>query len=88
VREILELLPRLEAKGKPRPPSLVLMTTSRLWSTRQLTQGTSLHRNAFQRREKAAEDFAIREREKEKLADLKRQIADQQSHLKKLSDHM
>ncbi|KAH7329305.1 mitochondrial ATPase inhibitor, IATP-domain-containing protein [Stachybotrys elegans] len=44
--------------------------------------------DAFQRREKAAEDFAIRAREKEKLMELKRKLAEQQQHLQRLSDHI
>lgn len=44
--------------------------------------------DAFQRREKGAEDFAIRQREKEKLMELRKKLDEQQSHLKKLSDHM
>lgn len=46
------------------------------------------HSDAFQRREKASEDFAIRRREKEKLMELKKKLAEQQAHLKQLSDHM
>ncbi|EGO53660.1 hypothetical protein GE21DRAFT_1313143 [Neurospora crassa] len=44
--------------------------------------------DAFQRREKANEDFAIRQREKEKLLELKKKLAEQQKHLKTLSDHI
>lgn len=44
--------------------------------------------DAFQKREKANEDYAIRQREKEKLLDLKKKLHEQQAHLKKLSDHM
>ena len=44
--------------------------------------------DAFQRRERASEDFAIRQREKEKLQELKKKLAEQQAHLKQLSDHM
>jgi ATPase inhibitor, mitochondrial len=44
--------------------------------------------DAFQRREKANEDYAIRQREKEKLLELKKKLAEQQQHLKTLSDHM
>jgi len=40
--------------------------------------------DAFQKREKAQEDWAIREREKEKLMELKKKLADQHEHLKKL----
>ncbi|KAK4193347.1 mitochondrial ATPase inhibitor, IATP-domain-containing protein [Podospora australis] len=44
--------------------------------------------DAFQRREKAQEDYAIRQREKEKLLALKAKIHEQQAHLKSLSDHI
>lgn len=44
--------------------------------------------DAFQKREKANEDYAIRLREKEKLLELKKKLAEQQAHLKQLSDHM
>ena len=44
--------------------------------------------DAFQKREKAAEDYAIREREKMKLLELKKKLAEQQAHLKTLSDHI
>ena len=46
------------------------------------------HSDAFQKREKANEDYAIRMREKEKLLELKKKLAEQQAHLKQLSDHM
>jgi len=44
--------------------------------------------DAFQRRERASEDFAIRQREKEKLRELRKKLAEQQAHLQQLSDHM
>ncbi|TPX16666.1 uncharacterized protein E0L32_003607 [Thyridium curvatum] len=44
--------------------------------------------DAFQKREKANEDYAIRMREKEKLMELKKKLAEQQAHLKQLSDHI
>ncbi|KAG7292983.1 hypothetical protein NEMBOFW57_003028 [Staphylotrichum longicolle] len=44
--------------------------------------------DAFQRRERASEDFAIRQREKEKLKELKKKLAEQQAHLQQLSDHI
>ncbi|CAJ2501507.1 Uu.00g043600.m01.CDS01 [Anthostomella pinea] len=44
--------------------------------------------DAFQKREKANEDYTIRQREKEKLIQLKAKIAEQQDHLKKLSSHI
>ncbi|PNH31948.1 hypothetical protein VD0004_g5103 [Verticillium dahliae] len=44
--------------------------------------------DAFQQREKAAEDYAIRQREKEKLQEMKQKIKEQQAHLQQLADHM
>lgn len=44
--------------------------------------------DAFQRREKASEDYAIRMREKEKLIELRKKIQEQKAHLQKLSDHI
>ncbi|CEJ95021.1 Putative ATPase inhibitor, mitochondrial [[Torrubiella] hemipterigena] len=44
--------------------------------------------DAFQRREKASEDYAIRQREKEKLLELKKKLAEQQEHLNRLSQHI
>ncbi|KAI1021758.1 hypothetical protein LB505_009061 [Fusarium chuoi] len=44
--------------------------------------------DAFQRREKASEDYAIRQREKEKLNELKKKLQEQQEHLDRLSKHI
>lgn len=44
--------------------------------------------NAFQKREKANEDFAIRQREKDKLMELKKKLKEQQAHLRQLENHM
>ncbi|KAI1497372.1 mitochondrial ATPase inhibitor, IATP-domain-containing protein [Biscogniauxia marginata] len=44
--------------------------------------------DAFQKREKANEDFVIRQREREKLQELKKRLVEQQHNLKKLSDHI
>lgn len=44
--------------------------------------------DAFTKREKANEDYTVRQREKEKLLDLKKKLAEQQKHLKQLEDHM
>ncbi|KJZ73603.1 hypothetical protein HIM_06936 [Hirsutella minnesotensis 3608] len=44
--------------------------------------------DAFQRREKASEDYAIRQREKEKLLELKKKLAEQQQHLDRLAKHI
>lgn len=46
------------------------------------------NRDAFQKRERAAEDYAIKQREKEKLLELRKKLHEQQAHLKQLSDHM
>ncbi|ELR06294.1 hypothetical protein GMDG_07885 [Pseudogymnoascus destructans 20631-21] len=40
--------------------------------------------DAFQKREKAQEDYAIRQREKEKLLELKKRLEKSQDHIKKL----
>ncbi|KAI0382037.1 mitochondrial ATPase inhibitor, IATP-domain-containing protein [Hypomontagnella monticulosa] len=44
--------------------------------------------DAFKNREKANEDYAIRQREKEKLILLHQKVKDQQKALQELSDHM
>jgi len=44
--------------------------------------------DAFTKREKANEDYAIRMREKEKLLELRKRLAEQHEHLKKLEEHM
>ncbi|KAK4230621.1 mitochondrial ATPase inhibitor, IATP-domain-containing protein [Podospora fimiseda] len=44
--------------------------------------------DAFQRRERAQEDYAIRQREKEKLLALKAKLREQQAHLQQLQDHI
>ncbi|KAK3180650.1 ATPase inhibitor [Lecanicillium sp. MT-2017a] len=44
--------------------------------------------DAFQRRERANEDYAIRQREKERLLELKAKISEQQQHLQRLSEHI
>ncbi|KAN0122421.1 Mitochondrial ATPase inhibitor, IATP domain containing protein [Hyaloscypha variabilis] len=44
--------------------------------------------DAFTKREKANEDYAIRLREKEKLLELKKKLAEQHEHLKKLEEHI
>ncbi|KAH8657586.1 putative ATPase inhibitor, mitochondrial [Tricladium varicosporioides] len=46
------------------------------------------HGDAFTKREKANEDYAIRMREKEKLLELRKRLAEQQDHLKKLEEHI
>ncbi|PFH61772.1 hypothetical protein XA68_16301 [Ophiocordyceps unilateralis] len=44
--------------------------------------------DAFQRRERASEDMAIRQREREKLLELKKKLSEQQQHLERLSKHI
>lgn len=44
--------------------------------------------DAFQRRERAAEEMAIRKIEHEKLKALKEKLKQQQEHLQQLSDHI
>jgi len=44
--------------------------------------------DAFQQRERAAEDYAIRQREKEKLLELKKKLTEQKAHLQVLEDHI
>ncbi|KAI0012097.1 mitochondrial ATPase inhibitor, IATP-domain-containing protein [Xylariaceae sp. FL0662B] len=44
--------------------------------------------DAFQRRERAQEDYTIRQREKEKLLELRKKLREQQAHLQKLADHI
>ncbi|KAI1261100.1 putative mitochondrial ATPase inhibitor [Xylariaceae sp. FL1019] len=44
--------------------------------------------DAFQKREKANEDYQIRQRENAKLLELRKKLHEQQDHLKKLSDHI
>lgn len=46
------------------------------------------HSDAFQKREKANEDYTIRLREKEKLLELRKKLREQQAHLKQLEAHM
>ncbi|KAL5614386.1 hypothetical protein BROUX41_004492 [Berkeleyomyces rouxiae] len=76
----------LRAAGAPRAFSV---------SSRVMTAGdvgappkTGGQGDAFQRREKANEDFTIRQRENEKLLALKKKLKEQQAHLKELSDHI
>ncbi|KAI1780083.1 mitochondrial ATPase inhibitor, IATP-domain-containing protein [Hypoxylon cercidicola] len=44
--------------------------------------------DAFQKREKANEDYTIRQREKEKLLELRKKVREQQDHLQKLTEHI
>ncbi len=44
--------------------------------------------DAFTKREKANEDYTIKMREKEKLLELRRRIAEQHEHLNQLEEHV
>ncbi|TVY59191.1 ATPase inhibitor [Lachnellula suecica] len=52
------------------------------------SSGGSAQGDAFTKREKANEDYAIRMREKEKLLELRKKISEQHDHLKKLEEHI
>ena len=52
------------------------------------TNERSPYSDAFSRREQASEDMAIRQRERERLLELRKKLDEQQTHLKKLADHM
>ncbi|KAL1844263.1 hypothetical protein VTJ49DRAFT_2320 [Mycothermus thermophilus] len=73
-----------------RPLSRMFSTTARAMSAGATgaPPKTGGQGDAFQRRERAQEDYAIRQREKEKLKELKKKIQEQQAHLKQLSDHI
>ncbi|KYK58247.1 mitochondrial ATPase inhibitor [Drechmeria coniospora] len=78
------------ARAVTRPLRAALSTT-----TRAMAQGdtgappkTGGQGDAFQRRERANEDYAIRQREKEKLLELKKKLTEQQQHLERLAKHI
>ncbi|KAJ8124260.1 hypothetical protein O1611_g9381 [Lasiodiplodia mahajangana] len=86
-----QTLARIPSRGLATP------ATSRAFTTtlRAMSAGdtgappkTGGQGDAFQRREKANEDYAIRQREKEKLLELRKRLVEQQDHLQKLSDHI
>ncbi|KAI0533571.1 mitochondrial ATPase inhibitor, IATP-domain-containing protein [Xylaria digitata] len=88
---IRQTLTKIPSRG------LRLPASSRAFSTtlRAMSEGdtgappkTGGQGDAFQRREKASEDYAIRQREKEKLVELRKKIHEQKDHLQKLSDHI
>ncbi len=54
----------------------------------RLTIPRSANSDAFQKRERASEDYAIRQREKQKLLELTAKLAEQQAPLPQLSGHM
>ncbi|KAI2629647.1 mitochondrial ATPase inhibitor, IATP-domain-containing protein [Hypoxylon sp. NC1633] len=66
--------------------SLRVMAEGDTGATRSL--GSLGQGDAFQKREKANEDYTIRQREKEKLLELRKKLSEQQDHLQKLSDHI
>jgi hypothetical protein len=47
-----------------------------------------LHSDAFNKREEAAENLYVRQKEKEKLLELRKKIREQQGHLKELEKHL
>ncbi|KAL2111480.1 hypothetical protein VUR80DRAFT_9970 [Thermomyces stellatus] len=67
-------------------------TTARAMSDGDNSSGAPLRTggqgDAFSRREQASEDMAIRQREKERLLELRKKLDEQQAHLKKLADHI
>ncbi|KAK1769584.1 mitochondrial ATPase inhibitor, IATP-domain-containing protein [Phialemonium atrogriseum] len=76
-------------------PSLLTSARAFTTTTRAMAAGdtgappkTGGQGDAFQRREQALEDWAIKQREKEKLLELKKKLAEQQAHLQKLSEHI
>ncbi|KAI1168776.1 mitochondrial ATPase inhibitor, IATP-domain-containing protein [Nemania serpens] len=86
-----QALTKIPSRGLATPASCRAFTTT----MRAMSAGdtgapskTGGQGDAFQRREKASEDYAIRMREKEKLIELRKKIQEQKAHLQKLSDHM
>ncbi|ERS98399.1 hypothetical protein HMPREF1624_05183 [Sporothrix schenckii ATCC 58251] len=84
------MLRQFTAVGRP----ATLRTTARTFATSAIRMGegdTGAPRptaDAFTRREKAAEDYAIRQREKEKLLQLRQKLKEQQAHLDQLAQHI
>ncbi|TGJ88048.1 hypothetical protein E0Z10_g747 [Xylaria hypoxylon] len=86
-----QALTKIPSRGLAAPASSRAFTTT----LRAMAEGdtgapsnTGGQGDAFRRREKASEDYAIREREKEKLVELRKKIHEQKDHLQKLSDHI
>ncbi|RFU28767.1 hypothetical protein B7463_g7568, partial [Scytalidium lignicola] len=73
-----------------RPSIRSFSTTSRAMASGDLgaPSQTGGQGDAFKKREKASEDYAIKQREKEKLLELKKKLSEQQAHLKKLEEHI
>ncbi|UKZ51331.1 hypothetical protein TrVGV298_005090 [Trichoderma virens] len=74
-----------------RPMRAAFTTTARAMSegdTGAPPRPAALGNDAFQRREKASEDYAIRQREKEKLLELRKKLTEQQEHLDRLAKHI
>ncbi|KAI1645604.1 mitochondrial ATPase inhibitor, IATP-domain-containing protein [Daldinia loculata] len=84
-----QTLTKIPSRGLPRR---AFTTTVRAMSAGDTGAPSKLgslgQSDAFQKREKANEDFAIRQREKEKLLELRKKLREQQDHLQKLSDHI
>jgi len=70
-----------------RPAARSFTTSSRVMAGGD-TGAPRVQGDAFTKREKANEDYEIRKREKEKLLDLKKKLAEQHEHLKKLEEHI
>jgi len=50
--------------------------------------GGAAQGDSFSKREKANEDYYVRQKEKEKLMSLKAKLGEQQKHLEELSKHI
>ncbi|KAI1368555.1 mitochondrial ATPase inhibitor, IATP-domain-containing protein [Xylaria arbuscula] len=85
-----QTLTKLPSRGLATPVSRTFSTTVRAMAAGDTgaPPKTGGQGDAFQRREKANEDYAIRQREKEKLLELRKKIHEQKDHLQKLSDHI
>ncbi|RDW63913.1 hypothetical protein BP5796_10415 [Coleophoma crateriformis] len=71
-----------------RPASFRTFTTSSRFMAEGDLGAPKGQGDAFSKREKANEDYTIRMREKEKLLELKKKLAENQEHLKKLEAHI
>ncbi|CZS91245.1 related to H+-transporting ATP synthase inhibitor precursor, mitochondrial [Rhynchosporium agropyri] len=78
---------RLSLTKAVRPAARAFSTTTRVMAGGD-TGAPRAQGDAFTKREKANEDYAIRMREKEKIMDLKKKLAEQHEHLKTLQGHL
>jgi hypothetical protein len=81
IRATAELHKQLPPNQPPSP----CHTMPKAYKTRSTNHR---NRDAFSKREKASEDLYVRQKEREKLKELKAKIEQQQKHLKELGDHM